>query len=115
MSDKQTSEQIVESVMSTVADYPDPGELDDNDIITVKINMYREGKDIKFALGSNRPVIDQGGRELFDFLQAEAKPVVDQRKATEGMGVTIGSLLVRGDGDIAGLEIEDEYKKPSKR
>lgn len=107
---QEDRKEIVESVMETVTDYPDPADTADDDVVEVTIFAYRENDTVKFALfGTNLRAGD------LERVSSQVKPLVDQRKVTGDDFLRIGLVSIRDDGEIVDVHIDEEYKKPSKQ
>lgn len=115
MSDHRTLEQFVESVRETITDQSDLSDLAEEELLPVKVYLYKDEGYVGFAFGSDSFAGNVDLQELTEYLKEQVKPIVDKRKFTEGDNANVGFVLVRANGDIAGFTIDDEYKKPSKR
>lgn len=110
MTDDST-QQIADAVHGAMAGLPALSDFDDDEEIPLKIRL------VAFPRGGKRAVSTQAmlgtGTTVAEEVRDVVEPRVDMRKAKKGRSITIGTITIRGDGEIQEVDVDPEYLKPT--
>ena len=109
------AEQLVDDVAGVMSDLPALSDMDDDETVKRKVNWFDHPRREDTAGWSLGAVFGIDSEVWNEYVEEHFGPVVDRRKLKSGTSTTVGTLTVRGDGEIVGHEVLPEYLKPSER
>lgn len=104
---------LAEDVVGAMSGRPALSDMGDDDTVTVEFNWFKhprkdsEGFSVEAVWG-----LDPDAWK--DYLYEHVEGRIDRRRLTKGTN-TLGTLTIRGDGEIVDHTVHPQYLKPSER